>query len=115
MRRTTVDGKPVTILMHRAILKTPKGVETDHINRDKLDNRRENLRRSTRSLNCLNKRPEQGVYLDKRSGKWKAAVTIDGFRKYLGTFSEKAAALVVRNAYRVQAGIDEQPILSLAA
>src|SRR3990167_164487 len=42
------------ILMHRLLNNTPKGFHTDHINRDKLDNRKENLRTTTCSQNILN-------------------------------------------------------------
>jgi len=40
--------------MHRFIMDTPKGMQTDHINRDKLDNRRENLRICNASQNKIN-------------------------------------------------------------
>lgn len=48
------DGKRVIILMHREINKTPQDLETDHINGDGLDNRRENLRSVERSQNLAN-------------------------------------------------------------
>ncbi len=47
-----IDGK--YWLIHRFIMKAIKGQEIDHINRDKLDNRKENLRFCTRRENCLN-------------------------------------------------------------
>ncbi len=43
------------LLMHRIIMDTPKGMDTDHINRNKLDNRKSNLRIVTRSANNLNR------------------------------------------------------------
>ncbi len=42
-------------LMHREIMNTPDGMDTDHKNRNGLDNRRHNLRICTRSQNNLNK------------------------------------------------------------
>lgn len=45
-----------TIHMGRLILNCPVGMEVDHINHDKLDNRRANLRIVTRSQNCANRR-----------------------------------------------------------
>lgn len=41
-------------LMHIEIMRPEKGVCIDHINHDKLDNRRENLRLVQKSANCRN-------------------------------------------------------------
>lgn len=46
-------GHPVQ--MHRVLLNTPKGMYSDHINRDPLDNRRRNLRIATATQNGANK------------------------------------------------------------
>jgi hypothetical protein len=42
------------IYMHRLIINAPKGLEVDHINGDKLDNRKENLRIVDKLDNMLN-------------------------------------------------------------
>lgn len=42
--RGLVDGKKQTIRLHRLINNTPEGMITDHINHNRLDNRRANLR-----------------------------------------------------------------------
>jgi hypothetical protein len=42
------------IPMHRLILNTPAKMDTDHKNRDKLDNRKANLRAVSRTLNNFN-------------------------------------------------------------
>lgn len=39
-----VDGRQVTLLMHRVVLGAPPGSMIDHANGNRLDNRRQNLR-----------------------------------------------------------------------
>ncbi|MAU10628.1 MAG: hypothetical protein CL607_17990 [Anaerolineaceae bacterium] len=51
----TQNGHHRTLYMHRLILKLALGIQVDHINRNRLDNRRENLRFATRSQNQANK------------------------------------------------------------
>jgi len=51
-------GRNLRIYMHRVINGTPGKMETDHINLNKLDNRKANLRTATSSLNKIN-RPMQ--------------------------------------------------------
>lgn len=52
------------IYMHRFIMNVSKGQEIDHINRNKLDNRKNNLRVTSRSINQFN----QDVRRDNSSG-----------------------------------------------
>lgn len=54
MRKAHIARKQVTILMHRQIIGTPAGLQTDHINGNRLDNRRSNLRLATARENQLN-------------------------------------------------------------
>lgn len=53
------DGKKLrkTILMHRLLLNAPQHLQVDHANRNRLDNRRSNLRLATRSQNRANINP----------------------------------------------------------
>lgn len=78
--------------MHRLITKCPRGKEVDHINKNKLDNRKENLRICSRSENnsnrnvfCNNKSGYKGV--DLWYGKYRAQIKKDGKKTHLGLFS----------------------------
>ena len=86
-------GKRGMIYMHRIINKTPDGIDTDHRNLDRLDNRRANLRNVTKSQNQMNKSKGlgcssrfKGVCWDKRTSKWMANIRRDGKQANLGRF-----------------------------
>lgn len=49
------NGKKKTIRLHRLIAKPKNGLVVDHINRNKLDNRKSNLRCVTQAVNCCNR------------------------------------------------------------
>lgn len=63
----------------------------DHINQIKTDNRKINLRKSTRQLNTLN-RNSLGVTFDKSKNKWISQIMINGKNKFLGRFKNKEEA-----------------------
>ena len=51
------NGKTKNISLHHVVYKKPaKGMVIDHINRNKLDNRRENLREVSHSVNSANRK-----------------------------------------------------------
>lgn len=91
--------------MHRVIINTPKGMDTDHANGDGLDNRRCNLRICTKSQNSINKKIQsnntsgyRGVYRVKSRKKcWRVGVEINNKRKTLGYFNTKEEAALVYN------------------
>ena len=93
-------GQGKQMRMHRQIINAPNGFETDHINGDKLDNRKLNLRICTHSENCYNsqKRSDntsgyKGVVYHREAGKWRARISKKGKRKHVGLFhtAEEAA------------------------
>jgi hypothetical protein len=92
------------ILMHRQIMDAPKGMVVDHINGNKLDNRRKNLRVCTNQQNICNMKSKnnsgfKGVYFDRCSKKYTARVN----KKHLGTFksAEEAARVYDKHAYEI--------------
>ena len=69
------------LMMHKFIMNTPKGMHTDHLNHDGLDNRKKNLRICTASQNSQNKRLREdsrsgykGVYTRPNGGKFQAYI-----------------------------------------
>jgi hypothetical protein len=86
--------------MHRFIIGNPPlGKEIDHVNMNKLDNRKCNLRFCTRSENKQN----GGVYITNKSGKkgvrqhylkWEARITKNYHTYYLGLFNSKNKAVL---------------------
>ena len=97
-----------SVLMHRFIKNTPAGMETDHINGNKLDNRRDNLRNVTHSRNQLHSRlPNtntsgvKGVVWDKKNKKWQAQIKVNGKNYHLGRFNDIRGAIMARGEAEV--------------
>jgi len=104
-----INNRQMTIFMHREILKTPLGKETDHKDGDGLNNQRENLRPATKAQNRQNQRPQEGctsgfkgVHWDRGSNKWRTHIKIKGKQIHLGVFLSEidAAKAYDRAAYR---------------
>jgi len=87
------------VLMHREIMQPPKGKMVDHVNGNKLDNTRANLRVCTRPENARNTRKQhsassrfRGVTYYKAMGKWRARIGFEGRYIHLGFFTDEAEA-----------------------
>lgn len=103
IRQIRVNGRSTGEFMHRRIIGLERGDrrQTDHINRNKLDNRRENLRVATNAQNAQNitagfgRSGVRGVHWISGNGRWAARATIAGTTHYLGSFEtiEEAAAV----------------------
>ena len=95
------------VLMHREILGLKPGDQRigDHINGDRLDNRKANLRVLEHDgLNRQNMKAGRGTSrfrgVSESRGRWKAQVQLDGHNKFLGRFDTELEAALVAEAYR---------------
>lgn len=96
-------------LMQRIILDTPKGMCTNYINGNKLDNRRCNLRVCTRQENVRTKRSckhttsiYKGVHLiSNETNPWRARVydEVSGKYKHLGVYPTEEDAAIAYDKY----------------
>lgn len=92
-----------TLSMHRLILNKGFGNRdyTDHINGNKLDNRRANLRICTNAQNCRNRTINtnntsgyKGVSWNKANKKWTAYIKLNWKLVFLGNFVNKEDAAI---------------------
>lgn len=101
--RRSGDIKNV-MMMHTQIINTPKGMETDHINGNKLDNQRKNLRICTRGENARNcKKPTmgknhyKGVSWHKDAKKWEAYIHFKDRKYHLALCRGEKDAVIYYN------------------
>lgn len=99
--RGVVDG--VLVRIHRFILDVPEDMVVDHIDGDKKNNTRENLRICTQQKNTLNKKiwKSKGVSLY-RDGRWRARISLNRKEIHLGYFDTFEEALKVRKEAEVK-------------
>lgn len=92
------------IFMHRLVASTPDGKITDHINGNKLDNRKENLRvcthkgnNSNSKLFSTNSSGYRGVSRIRSTGKWRSTISVDNKSVNLGHFESPVEAALAYN------------------
>lgn len=102
---TKFNGKDIA--MHHLILSPCKHFQIDHINRNRLDNRAENLRYATVAQNRANKSRQRnnvtghsGVFWYKKIRRWVAGIGKP--RIHLGTYKTKRAAISVYEKARME-------------
>lgn len=95
--RRKADGPGSRLIwMHRVILgDIPEGLESDHIDRNGLNNQRSNLRLATSSQNHVNSKLQsnntsgyRGVSWEERYGKWRGQIGVKGRQLFLGYFDD---------------------------
>lgn len=97
------------ILLHRFLMNCPSDMTVDHINRNKLDNRKSNLRICTMQENDFNKpilknntSNVTGVNFSEKMGKWRAYININRKQINLGWFANKEDAIRVRKQAEIE-------------
>lgn len=98
---TSIKG--TYLAMHQLIMNTKKlgiSVVVDHIDRDKLNNRKDNLRVTNKSTNAINvdlrvnnKSGVTGVSFSRRHNLWRSYISYDGKRMDLGWHKDKEDAI----------------------
>lgn len=95
---TTINGKHTRL--HQFLMRPYQGV-VDHINGDRTDNRRSNLRVATNKDNVRNQKigkrnssGYKGVSYDSRRGKYAAHITVDRVGRFLGYYDNAVDAAV---------------------
>jgi hypothetical protein len=88
--------------MHREINRTAGGMETDHIDGNRLNNIKSNLRSVTHQQNCRNNHKSNsnsgivGVNWHKGAKRWRAYIHVDYKYKELGKFKDIRDAIKAR-------------------
>lgn len=99
-QRTGPRPRRESVLMHREIVDAPAGTEVDHVNHNRLDNRRCNLRLCTAAENRRNATKSKnntsgyrGVSYHIRTGRWVAQIKVSYRNNHIGSYaSAKEAA-----------------------
>lgn len=94
------DANADSHLLHRILLDAPQGIQVDHIDRNKLNCKRDNLRFVTNAENKQNSPVQSnntsgtpGVFWQINKQKWYARVTINRKNYNLGAFAIKEDAI----------------------
>jgi len=92
----------------------PDGMEIDHINHERDDNRLVNLRLVTRQDNRRNQKLTDrntsgtiGVYRISRLNKWGSQIKVNGKVIWLGSFTDKTDAISARKDAEIKYGFHE--------
>lgn len=107
------DGKYVATYVNRKKIYLHKLIfdsdEVDHDSRNKLDNRKINLRGCThqqnlfnQNLNCRNTSGYKGVSYDKKREKWEAYIKINGKKKHIGRYETATDAALAYDKKAVE-------------
>ena len=99
--RKKIDGKIKTVLAHRLIMNAQEGSIVDHINRNRLDNRKSNLRMVDIKANRVHSELRPGntsgyAGVQRQKNSWVAMITKDGKYGVIGHYETKEDAIKAR-------------------
>lgn len=90
-------AKSGTLYMHRAIARAPDGRQVDHINRDRLDNRRANLRLVSHQGNVDNTTRAAAWGVERHGAAWRVKVKRRGRVHRVNGLPSREAAIAARD------------------
>jgi hypothetical protein len=122
VRTEIANGKKRMVYMHREVLGLSYGDRSvvDHINGDKLDNRRRNLRVVSQRANTRNRAANRGrrlprnVYPSHSGDAYRVQVKVEGSAVHIGTFATLDRARTEAVRARIRYGLASQRDLHTA-
>ena len=110
-KKYVYEHRVIMLLVHGSL---PKGIQVDHINHDRSDNRLENLRLVTHTENGRNAKKIStnttgvtGVTFCKLTGRYQAQMHMKGKCKYLGQYDTLEEAATARLEAEIKYGFHE--------
>ena len=105
---TTTRKRKNAYRLHRLIMNAPDELVVDHINHDRSDNRKQNLRLCTLSQNAMNTRDDpkrslpNGICIDKKTGFYVAQITKNYKNIRLGRYKNLSDAVAARKKAEIE-------------
>ena len=96
--KKSAGGDGGFVYLHRFVMAAPKGMVVDHIDRNPLNNRRENLQITTQSRNLMRTNRAHRGGVQREGLRFRARIHVDGRFVSLGMFDTEAEAREMADA-----------------